>query len=96
MTNRFIPLRYKIHDVIDGSRTVYGYAVRSDVPVRFCVREIDEDTWVCDHYDTGARFGNFYWTKEEAADMGEIQLIRAIDSGLLDKSIDAFYKKVAA
>lgn len=90
-----VPIKYKIDDYYNGSREVNGFAVKSDLPVRFCVREHFGE-WVCDHYDSGAGFGPSFKTMEDAAMFAEVKMKWAIDERKLETALQKFYDSVAS
>lgn len=51
-------ISYWIHDYVVGKRMVSGWAIDSRLPVRVCVRLNELGDWVCEHFDSGCRFGN--------------------------------------
>lgn len=51
-------ISYWIHDKSIGKRRVTGCAIDSGLPVRICVRLNELGDWVCEHFDSGYRFGN--------------------------------------
>lgn len=89
-----IPLTYKIDDFHSGSRVVDGFAVKSDLPVRFCVHQENMSQWICDHYDTGAKVGPAFASMEDAAMYGEAKFKWAITEDKLNEAIEKFYEKL--
>ncbi len=51
-------ISYWIHDYVVGKRMVSGWAIDSRLPVRICIRLNELGDWVCEHFDSGYRFGN--------------------------------------
>lgn len=85
---KFKKVKYRIADTREGSREVTGYAVLTNYPVRFAVREIlDGMLWCADHWDTGFRFA-YGHSRAEAA-------TNAIDE-IKVRGIDAFVKAAQA
>jgi len=85
---KFKKAKYRIADTREGCREVTGYAVLTNYPVRFAVREIiDGMLWCADHWDTGFRFAYGRNRADAAAQaIAEIQM----------RGIDAFAKAAQA
>ena len=74
----------------DGPKEVAGYAVLTDFPVRFAVREISYGYWQPDHWDTGLAIGMAWGrTRQQAADNCVARLREKIASGEFQKTLDA-------
>ena len=73
----------------EGSKEVEGYAVLSDLPVRFAVRKLHAGYWTPDHWDTGRSIGMAWGrTRQQAADNCVARLRDKIASGELQKALD--------
>ena len=70
-------------------RQVKGWAIDSDLPVRFCVRILGEFRYVADHYDTGYRIGMEQYSFQEAKENAEEILARVIANGQYAKKLKA-------
>ena len=84
-----VPLSYKIHWVSFDPPycVVKGYAIDSDLPVRICVHRGYGRVWVCDHYDTGYRFGKFHDTKAAAIKAGIQTMKDALANGDYERAL---------
>ena len=78
----------------DGPEEVEGYAVLTDFPVRFVVREISRGYWQPDHWNTGHSI-SMAWgrTRQEAADNCVARLRTKIATGEFQKALDAAVKR---
>ena len=87
---KFKKCKYLVHRYSDAPKEVEGYAVLTDLPVRFAVREISPGFWWPDHWDTGFAMG-FAWgtTRQAAADKCVARLRQMIESGEWQKVLDA-------
>lgn len=77
---KFKKAKYRIADRTVGSREVTGYAVLTNYPVRFAVREmiLDGMLWCADHWDTGFRFA-YGHSRAEAAKQLEAPLFHSAE-----------------
>ena len=73
-----------------GTQEVEGYAVLSELPVHFAVREISPGYWRPDHWDTGNSIAMAWGrTRQQAADNCVARLREKIASGAFQKALDA-------
>ena len=70
-------------------RQVKGWAIDSDLPVRFCVRILGEFRYVADHYDTGYRIGVGFPSFISAKEGAERILVRTIFNGQYEEALKA-------
>jgi peptide methionine sulfoxide reductase MsrB len=68
-------------------KVVSGYAVDSDLGVRFCVRKKQRNYWSADHFDTGCSIPGFGTTAESCAKDAYAFLRVRIDDGSYAKAI---------
>ena len=74
----------------DGPKEVEGYAVLTDLTVRFAVRELWSGSWQADHWDTGFSLGrDWAATRHKAASNCVALLRQKIESGESQKALDA-------
>lgn len=74
--------------------TVYGFAIDSGLPVRVCVHKVDKGVWVCDHYDSGRRFGESQRTKRAAVRHAVYEMRRRIESGAYAQAVHELNNQV--
>lgn len=70
----------------EGKIEISGFAIDSGLPVRICVHK-SCGVWICDHYDTGRRYGHFHSTKKDAVRGAVDDMMQALFDGTYANSI---------
>ena len=83
---RLKKLKYRVRFKGLGSLEVSGFAIDSGLPVRICVHEAG-GVWICDHYDSGRRYGCFHSTRKDAVRSAVDDMKQALDDGTYAKAI---------
>ena len=71
-----------------GAKKVTGYAIDSDLPIRYCIRQ-SHQMWVADHYDSGYAIPGRWESFPDAVVATEAILRRNIESGTWAKLMDS-------
>lgn len=92
-------MAYFIHDRHLGRRPVFGFAIKSKIPVRLCVRHVPNgprEGWVIDHYDSGLHVSGPNRTMKAAIRYGLRMVAKNIADGTYAKAIKKAEARISA